>query len=44
MLSVGGLADPTLLGVVLFSLIVVVMMNRHTDLCDRLIDARIRTA
>jgi peptide/nickel transport system permease protein len=35
---------PTILGVLLFSSIVVVVMNQLTDLCYRLIDPRIKTA
>jgi peptide/nickel transport system permease protein len=35
---------PTILGVLLFSSIVVVVMNQVTDLCYRLIDPRIRTS
>lgn len=35
---------PTILGVLLFSSIVVVVMNLVTDLCYRLIDPRIKTA
>lgn len=35
---------PTILGVLLFSSIVVVVMNQVTDLCYRLIDPRIKTA
>ncbi|MEO5696969.1 MAG: ABC transporter permease [Burkholderiaceae bacterium] len=35
---------PTILGVLLFSSIVVVVMNLLTDLCYRLIDPRIKTA
>lgn len=35
---------PTILGVLLFSSIVVVVMNQLTDLCYRLIDPRIRTS
>jgi peptide/nickel transport system permease protein len=35
---------PSVLGVLLFSSIVVVVMNQLTDLCYRLIDPRIRTS
>ena len=35
---------PTILGLLLFSSIVVVVMNQITDLCYRLIDPRIKTA
>ncbi|MBU1358163.1 MAG: ABC transporter permease [Gammaproteobacteria bacterium] len=35
---------PTILGVLLFSSIVVVVMNQLTDLCYRLIDPRIKTS
>jgi peptide/nickel transport system permease protein len=35
---------PTILGVLLFSSIVVVIMNQVTDLCYRLIDPRIKTS
>lgn len=35
---------PTILGVLLFSSVVVVVMNQITDLCYRLIDPRIKTA
>ena len=35
---------PTILGVLLFSSIVVVVMNLVTDLCYRLIDPRIKAA
>lgn len=35
---------PTILGLLLFSSIVVVVMNQLTDLCYRLIDPRIKTA
>lgn len=35
---------PTILGVLLFSSIVVVVMNQITDLCYRLIDPRIKTS
>lgn len=35
---------PTILGVLLFSSIVVVVMNQVTDLCYRLIDPRIKTS
>ena len=35
---------PTILGVLLFSSVVVVVMNQLTDLCYRLIDPRIKTA
>ena len=35
---------PTILGVLLFSSMVVVMMNQITDLCYRLIDPRIQTS
>jgi peptide/nickel transport system permease protein len=35
---------PTILGVLLFSSIVVVLMNQVTDLCYRLIDPRIKTS
>ncbi|OZI30600.1 ABC transporter permease [Bordetella genomosp. 10] len=35
---------PTLLGILLFSSIVVVVMNQLTDLCYRLVDPRIKTS
>jgi peptide/nickel transport system permease protein len=35
---------PTILGVLLFSSIVVIVMNQVTDLCYRLIDPRIKTS
>ncbi len=35
---------PTILGVLLFSSVVVIVMNQLTDLCYRLIDPRIKTA
>ena len=35
---------PSVLGVLLFSSIVVVVMNQLTDLCYRLIDPRIKTS
>ena len=35
---------PTILGVLLFSAVVVVVMNQLTDLCYRLIDPRIKSS